>query len=150
MTLLLNPTLHLEQIRTLHGEVSNMGGSLIERQDNIVKNIDDRFANFDRMAGNEYIRELHRMMPISGAMLKSAMRFSVRCRLMNAPRLLLSLKSNKRRVEILANPKPKLSPKERLAKVLKQNSNIPELAEFRDSNADWCSALVVYLGSTNG
>ena len=71
------------------------------------------------------------MMPISGAMLKSAMRFSVRCRLMNAPRLLLSLKSNKRRVEILANPKPKLSPKERLAKVLKQNSNIPELAEFR-------------------
>lgn len=31
----------------------------------------------------------------------------------------------------MANPKPKLSPKERLAKVLKQNSNIPELAEFR-------------------
>lgn len=50
----------LEQIRALHGEMSNMGGSLIERQENIVKNIDDRFANFDRMAGNEYIRELHK------------------------------------------------------------------------------------------
>ena len=27
----------LEQIRALHGEVSTMGGSLIQRQDNIVK-----------------------------------------------------------------------------------------------------------------
>ena len=32
----------------------------MERQDNVVKNIDDRFANFDRMAGNEYLGELHR------------------------------------------------------------------------------------------
>ena len=50
----------LEQIRALHGEVSTMGGSLIERQDNIVKNIDDRFANFDRASANEYLSELHR------------------------------------------------------------------------------------------
>ena len=50
----------LEQMRALHGEISTMGGSLIERQENIVKNIDDRFANFDRMAGNEYLSELHR------------------------------------------------------------------------------------------
>ena len=44
----------------MRDEVSTMGGSLIERQDNVVKNIDDRFANFDRMAGNEYLAELHR------------------------------------------------------------------------------------------
>ena len=50
----------LEQMRSLRDEVSGMGGSLIERQDNIVKNIDDRFNNFDRMAGNEYLAELHR------------------------------------------------------------------------------------------
>ena len=50
----------LEQIRALHGEVSTMGSSLIERQENIVKNIDDRFANVDRAAGNEYLAKLHR------------------------------------------------------------------------------------------
>ena len=67
----------LEQIRALHGEMSNMGGSLIERQENIVKNIDDRFANFDRMAGNEYIRELHKNDANKRSMQKSATRFSV-------------------------------------------------------------------------
>ena len=50
----------VEQMRNLRDEVSGMGGTLIERQDNIVKNIDDRFNNFDRMAGNEYLAELHR------------------------------------------------------------------------------------------
>ena len=50
----------VEQMRQLRDEVNQMSGTLIERQDNIVKNIDDRYENFDRMAGNEYLAELHR------------------------------------------------------------------------------------------
>ena len=60
MTTTLKLNLPWSRCELLRDEVSTMGGSLIERQDNVVKNIDDRFANFDRMAGNEYLAELHR------------------------------------------------------------------------------------------
>ena len=75
----------LEQIRTLHGEMSNMGGSLIERQDNIVKNIDERYANFDRMAGNEYIRELHKNDANKRSNAEISNEIQRQLRLMNAP-----------------------------------------------------------------
>ena len=37
----------------------------------------------------------------------------------------------------MANPKPKTPPKERLARILKQGSSIPELAEFRQLCRDY-------------
>lgn len=48
----------LTEMRGLHNEINNMKGSLIERQDSIVQNIDNRMNDLDARAGREYIREL--------------------------------------------------------------------------------------------
>ena len=37
-----------------------MGSRLIERRDNFIRQIDERQSNLDRLAGNQYLEELHR------------------------------------------------------------------------------------------
>ena len=49
----------LEEMRSLEGQMRNYGDSLSKREETVITNIDSRYENFDRAAGNEYLRQLH-------------------------------------------------------------------------------------------
>ena len=105
-----------------------MGGSLIERQDNIVKNIDDRFANFDRASANEYLSELHRNDANKRSSAEISNEIQRQMRLMNPT----AFAEPEEQTERLMGKPNKFTPQERLAKLIKQGSTIIEVRVFRE------------------